>query len=112
MRFCPELSVMKFPSWEYPGIYRESGQPPHATYVSRLAADAGQLQRDVYREIALSLSQQHAAVDEPPRLLVQRLWQSSVSRVRREWAKIGGRSPRTAAGRTGVDFGATGVIEG
>ncbi len=75
MAFSPELTALKFPSWEYPGIYQRRGDPPHAPYLKRLTADPRQLQTDLYRDIALSLARLHAAADEPARVTVVRLLQ-------------------------------------
>lgn len=97
MTFCPQLTVLKFPSWEYPGIYQHRGEPPHAPYLTRLVADAGQLQRDLYREIALSLARMHATVDEPPAVVAQRLWQVVMRRVKRACGED--RWPLSAYGR-------------
>ena len=74
MVFAPELTVLKFPSWEFPGIYTRHGDPPHAAYLKRLTADAAQLQADLYRDIALSLARLHASADEPAGVTVDRLW--------------------------------------
>ena len=73
MAFSPELTTLKFPSWEFPGIYQRHGDPPHAPYLKRLTADARQLQVDLYRDIALSLARLHAASDEPARVTADRL---------------------------------------
>ena len=73
MVFSPELTVLKFPSWEFPGIYKRHGDPPHAPYLKRLTADAAQLQAELYRDIALSLARLHATADEPAGVTVDRL---------------------------------------
>jgi glycosyltransferase involved in cell wall biosynthesis len=73
MLFSPELTALKFPSWEFPGIYKRHGDPPQAPYLKRLTADPRKLQGDLYRDIALSLAQLHAEADEPARVTVERL---------------------------------------
>ena len=73
MVFSSELTVLKFPSWEFPGIYQRHGDPPHAPYFKRLTADAAQLQNDLYKDVALSLARIHATVDEPAGATVDRL---------------------------------------
>ncbi|MGH9384642.1 MAG: glycosyltransferase family 2 protein [Vicinamibacterales bacterium] len=74
MVFSSELTVLKFPSWEFPGIYKRHGDPPHAPYLKRLTTDPKRLQADLYRDIALSLARLHATRDEPAGVTADRLW--------------------------------------
>lgn len=87
MVFSPELTVLKFPSWEYPGIYKAHGDPPQAPYLKRLTADPHRLQSDLYQNIALTLARLHARKDDAPRLAAQRLFAAVGVRLARAWGE-------------------------
>jgi glycosyltransferase involved in cell wall biosynthesis len=87
LAFCPELTVLKFPSWEYQAIYQARGDPPHASYLRRLVRDPRQLQIDLYRDIALSLARFHATADIPPRVATGQLVASVGTRMCRLWGE-------------------------
>jgi glycosyltransferase involved in cell wall biosynthesis len=74
MAFSPELTTLKFPSWEYRDIYKNQGEPPHAPYLKRIKFGARELQQALYRDIAVSLARMHAVNNEPAGVVARRVW--------------------------------------
>lgn len=87
MRFCPELTVLKFPSWEYKAIYQHHGEPPQLRYWRRLAADPRQLQAELYRDIALSLTREYHGGDRHRRGLLRHAFYVGVRELLRCWGE-------------------------
>jgi glycosyltransferase involved in cell wall biosynthesis len=87
MGFAADLTVLKFPSWEFAEVYKAHGDPAQAPYLKRLTADPHRLQADLYRDVALSLARLHAKRDDQPRLAAQRLLRSMGTRFAEAWGE-------------------------
>jgi glycosyltransferase involved in cell wall biosynthesis len=64
IRFCPQLSVLKFPSRRF-SIYSLQEEPPQAVYLERILTDSEKLRQQIFLDLAIAAAGRRHSMDEP-----------------------------------------------
>jgi GT2 family glycosyltransferase len=59
MAFCPRLTVVKFPSWWFPGGYAGTASMPQPRYAAAMRHDSGELEREALTELVIAAAREY-----------------------------------------------------